>query len=156
MSDDGDEASKALDEFIGDRGKNRGEKPRGISKATIAREEARARDMVRSGEWEGATATTFIALWSLMFERTYGVPAPLLPRERLFAARQVGAMLKREFGGDVSAMASFMRWAWRREKEREEWRRKNGRDGGCLGWRLLFGPNVLTDYRLAAARRGGA
>ncbi len=154
VDDEGGEAAKALDDFIGDRGKSR--KPgHAISKAAVEREIERARRMMRDGDWAEARATTFVALWSLLFERTYGVPAPLLPRERLFAARLAGAMLKREFDSDPAAMASFMRWAWKREKEREEWRRVHKRDGGSVGWRLMFGPNLLTDYKLAAARRSG-
>lgn len=150
--DDASRAREVCDAFVGGRTGKKRPRRDGIAASKMRAEEEKAREAMRTGDWSEATASTFVALVCVLHERVYDVPLTLAPKERLFAARAAGQMLQREFGGDVGAMASFIRWTWQREKQREEWRRKNARDGGSVGWRLQFGGHVLTDYRLARAR----
>lgn len=109
---------------------------------------------MKSGEWGDACSRTMVALFAILHERVYGVAcADLSPSTRLVASFSAGRMLDREFSGDVAAMAMFLRWTWMREKEREVWRRSNGREGGTVSWRLQFNGRLLTDYRIALARQ---
>lgn len=118
-----------------------------------ARREAEA--MMRTGEWGEALPRHFVAAYALLHERVYGVAdGELAPPVRLRAAAAASRCLDHEFGGDRGAMAEMVRWAWQRELEREKWRRANGRQGGKLTAWLQFG-RVVTDYRLAQARRAG-
>jgi hypothetical protein len=45
-----------------------------------------------------------------------------------------------------------MRWVWRREAAREQWRRVKGQGGGRIGPWFMFSGALLTDWRLAVAR----
>jgi hypothetical protein len=116
-----------------------------------ASEEAKA--MMIGGDWTGATPRHFVAAYEYMHERVYGVaPAELNAKERMVSAGCAKTMLDKEFDGDATAMAAFLRWTWQREKGREEWRRANGRDGQRIGPRLQFHGGLLSDYRLALHR----
>lgn len=145
-----DDKRDACDEFVGNR---TGHKRQEIQKSSFRQHVERAKAAMKTGDWSGANGTTLVALVCVLHFNIYGVELEMSPRERFIAARTAGLMLKREFGDDLQKMILFLRWTWRREREREEWRRKNGRDGGSIGWRLQFGPHLLTDYRLAAARK---
>jgi hypothetical protein len=143
------ESVDPCDEFVG----SRTGKPKAPSSASMRRETEVAVQAVRSGDWSGARPLTFVALHAWLHERVYGVPYSPTPDDRLNASRAAGRMLKADFRGDAAEMAAFMRWCWRREREREEWRRQNGRSGGSIGWRLQFGPHLLTDYRIDLQRQ---
>jgi hypothetical protein len=124
-----------------------------ISDAAFDKLRAEARRAMQSGEWGEAGPRAMVALFVELHERVYGVPcSDLTPTARQLASFAASAMLRREFNGDALAMAMFIRWTWMREKERENWRRANGRDGGAISWRLQFNGRLLTDYRLAKAR----
>ena len=155
MKDERDEGG-LCDEFVaGRRSPKERAATRTVSTARLREEEQRAKGMMKDGDWSAATASTFVALYSLLYERVYGVPMRTTGRERQLAVLRAGQMLRADFDGDAGAMATFMRWTWKREAEREEWRRQNARDGGSIGWKLQFGTHVLGDYRLAQARRSG-
>lgn len=110
--------------------------------------------MLREGKWSEATAKHFVALYADLHFRVYGIePADLDPKQRLAAVSMASSMMQNEFGGSAIEMAEFVRWAWSREKERETWRRENGRQGSRLTWRFQFGRSLLTDYRLERARK---
>jgi hypothetical protein len=117
-----------------------------------------AAERIRSGEWEGARALVYVAAYAALHERIYGVePSELSPKERVYAAGAAGRMLVDEFDGDEGAMADFLRWTWRREKDREDYRRKTKSESSFrIGWRLQFGGSILADYRVAARRRAGS
>ncbi len=107
-----------------------------------------------AGSWKGAEGKHFVALYADLHFRVYGIaPADLAPKERLYASGMAKSLLAKEFGGDRDEMSRFVAWTWTREKERERWRRENGRDGQRIDWRLQFGTRLLVDFRLAEARR---
>lgn len=113
-----------------------------------------AKECAASGDWSEATPRVFVALYALLFERVYGLPtADLTPKSRVLAEAAAKRLLRVEFDEDPVRMAEYMKWSWGREKEREEWRRANQRDGRPLGWALMFGGALLNDYRLALSRR---
>lgn len=149
---------KTLDDWANETvtGKPKGEKrnTKSIATAQFDRARVEVEAMMKSGEWEGTSARHLVALYALMHERVYGVAAAELgPKERYTSCLRAGTLVKREFGGDYVEAVEFMRWAWTREKSREKWRRENGKDGGRIGPGLMFGGALLTDYRLAMARR---
>lgn len=111
--------------------------------------------MAESGDWSAAHGGHLVALYEWLHAEVYGVATSELAvrRQRAVAASVAGAMVKREFAGDYGEAVRFMKWAWEREQEREEWRRANGRSGQRVGWRLQFGGALVTDWRLDEARR---
>lgn len=134
---------------------NRKSRPKVIAASVFNRSLVEVDEMIRSGDWSGATAAHLVALYERMHEKCYGVaPAELGPTGCYDARNLAAGMMRREFSNDPTEMVQYMRWAWEREMEREEWRRKNGRDGGRVGVRLMFGGALLTDYRLHLARSG--
>lgn len=138
------------------RRKPRVMKTKSISDGPWEKARRQAAEMIRSGHWEDAIPRHFVAAYAILHEMVYGVaPAELTPVSRLRAARTASLCLQREFGDDAAEMADFLRWTWTREREREKWRRANGREGGRIGVYLQFGA-LVTDYRLAIARKAGA
>lgn len=130
-------------------------RPSSIGDASWLKAREQADGMMRGGDWTGAIARHFAAAYELLHERVYGVaPAEMTPPYRSISAAMAARLLEKEFGGDPDKMADFMRWAWSREKGREEWRRKNnGGRGGRITPRTMFGGYLVTDYRVDVARR---
>lgn len=113
--------------------------------------------MIESGDWTGASPRHLVALYELMHALVYEVVPTMTNRERSIAVAQAGGQVRYQFDGDIAQAIEFVRWAWQREAEREEWRRRSGRQGGRLDWRRLFSSSgVLTDYRVELARKAGA
>lgn len=127
-------------------------KPRGISQKKFDEATARAAEMAASLDWSKARAIDFVALYASMHERVYGAAPVMSPVDRLNASFMAAAFQRTHLEDDPQRLADFLWWVWRREKERESWRRENGRDGGSISWRLQFSPRLLTDYRVAMAR----
>jgi len=147
------ESARDLEEFV-----RREKKPKAktIADGAWGKALSWAEEAMRTGDWGDAAPRHYVAAYALLHERTYGVaPAELTPTTRLHAAGMAANLLRREFDGEPGEMAAFLRWTWQREKERETWRRANGRDGGRIGYRLQFTGGLLTDYRVAKARRAG-
>jgi hypothetical protein len=130
------------------------ERKGGMTKRQREKYRAEIEDRIARGVWRNISPTGLVALYERFHEHVYGVPAAEVdtPRAFLQAARVAGTMLKREFGGDGARAVEFMFWVWKRETERETWRRENHRDGGRIGWRLQFSGALLTDFRIARAR----
>lgn len=118
------------------------------------REELQA--MMKSGEWKQAQPRHFVELTAWMHESTYGVeeaelvgPGP----SWMGAVSRVKHVLREDFAGDLTALASYVRWVWAREQDREAWRRKNGQETRFrVSWRVAFGPSFLTDHRVQHPR----
>lgn len=124
-----------------------------LEKAEKAR--GQVREMCGSGDWSGAVGLHLVALYEFLHREVYGVePLELDARAWFLAQGTAGRMVERYFGGDCGACVSFVRWAWRREQEREEWRRRNNRDGQRIGWRLMFSAALVSDYRVHGKRVG--
>lgn len=142
----------ASDESLDSFGRARAKRPRGVSQKRFDEALARAAAMAASGDWSGAKAIDFVALFSAMHERVYGVAPALSPAERLKASFVAAATMRAHFGNEPQELADFVWWTWKREKEREKFRRENGREGGSISWALQFSGRLLTDYRIAMAR----
>jgi len=144
-------AAVQLEEWAG-VGKKKPTRKRGPDPAKARRELA---EMMLSGKYDSATPMHFVALYEWCHERIYGVPLAELAKRAAWSGPVFAAarMLKDDFTGDPTKMVDYVRWAWKREAGREAMRRA-GRNAnvGRLGWRLLFGPYVLTDYRIEVAR----
>lgn len=130
-------------------------KPKTMAAAIFNRALTEVDEMLRSGDWTGAGTRHLVALYDRMHLRCYGVEAVELgPSERFQAGMQASNMLKRHFADDLVSMVDYMLWAWNREIDRERYRRQHQQDGGRLGFRLMFGGHLLSDYRCSLARRG--
>lgn len=111
----------------------------GPSKRQVEKFIAEAREMMRTGRWEGAQPAHFLAAWAYLHTAVYGVAPPELEREEWAGAvNSVKKLLRDECRGRPEVMVSYVRWFWRREKEREDWRRKNQREGRVVNWRDAF------------------
>lgn len=153
---DKDNAKQMLKGFLG----KRADKPKPRKKSTIpdsAWQKAlnEAREMRESGDWSAAHARHFVALYTQLHVRVYGVPAfeldgsPSASKARLHATGAALRVLEREFNGDTAMMAEFMRWVWNREIGREKWRREQAHSGGRISWNFQFdGGKLVTDWRL--------
>jgi len=117
-----------------------------------------ALERLGTGNWVGAKPSSIVALYGVCHERVYGCsPAELSNGlTYLLATAAAARQTKEEFGGDPIRAVEFMRWVWVREESREKWRRENGRDGGRISWKLQFGKALVTDYRIAMARKKSA
>jgi hypothetical protein len=111
----------------------------------------------KSGDWDGATGAHLVCLYEFLHREVYGVPSDVVDRKtRMFAGAAADRLIARDFGADAGEAVRFMKWVWKRESEREEWRRANRRDGQRVGWRLQFCfASLVTDYRLHVARQAG-
>ncbi len=125
--------------------------------ASASRIEAARREMsgiAARQAWEEARPEHLVALFCWLHEEVYGVePAEMRPAQWEFAAKGAQEMVRRHFAGDPAACVEFMRWVWKQEHEREQWRRDNRRDGRRVGWRLQFGDYLVTDWRVWKSRR---
>lgn len=118
-----------------------------------AREEAAA--MMREGDWTGAKARHLVGLYANMHEHVYGVEPEELRTKKTMAAALSSAkrMIEKEFKGEIARAVSFIRWTWKRERDREKRRRVDGVNGRRIDWRLQFAlRHLLTDYRVEALR----
>jgi hypothetical protein len=108
----------------------------------------------RSGDWDSATPKTFVGLYAWCHRATYHVDAQELLQKAEFVAacRAASKILQHDFEDDGGAFALFIRWAWKREKERVEWAQRQRVERGRLGWRLLFSPRFVTDYRVSRSQ----
>lgn len=133
----------------------RGRPSRPFSGEPWKRFESECRAMSRSGDWSAATPAHLVALHEDMHRRVYGVAATMNAAARKRASLFAGQRVSRDFSGDVVAAAEFVRWAWVREEEREEYRKRtNSESSFVLGYAYLFaGAKVLDEYRVSLARR---
>lgn len=104
-------------------------------------------------DWSRARGEHLVALYCWCHEQVYGVEPALPVKAWQEGARLAVEFAARHFQGDLERVVDFMRWTWKREKEREEWRRSHNRDGGRIGLRLQFGDALMPDYKLHLHRR---
>jgi hypothetical protein len=112
--------------------------------------------MAASGQWDQARGHHLVALYEWLHREVYGVEAAELDgRTWAIAASMAGRQVANEFGGRPEAAVDFLQWVWKREQGREQYRRDTHREGGRIGWRIQFGRQLLTDYRVSLARMSG-
>jgi hypothetical protein len=154
IDEDTRESCSQLEAMLDARKQRRSERPKRVSSGTWDKALDDGHAMLLSGEWDEARPIHFVAAYALLHKKVYAVEcSELTPQARLYASGAAARMLRDEFGDERAEMAEFLRWTWKREKEREAWRRAKNRAGGRIGWRLQFGGSLLTDYRLDLARR---
>jgi hypothetical protein len=150
------EANEILHGFIKDPGRAKKKETKQISNAAWANAVREVHRML-DGEvpWNEASSLEFVALYAILHLKIYGVEAiELGPTERLHATGAAGRLKKKEFDDRGDDFVKYMKWAWIREEGRERWRRDHNRDGGRLGWKLMFNGSLLTDYRVSIKRHG--
>lgn len=103
------------------------------------------------GDWTGATGYHLAALYGWCHKQTYGVDDAEVAIGDLFPISCAAEKMIKQLGGP-NEVVEYMRWAWMRERQNLQWRKTNGRDTRRMGWRLLFGNYLLTDYRVAVAQ----
>lgn len=129
-------------------------KSKTIAASAFNRARVDVQEMIDSGDWTQCGARHLVALYDLMHLKCYGVEAlELGAAERYNAAMMAANLVKRQFDGDYVEAVEFMRFVWTKEISTEKWRRENGREGRRIGIRLMFGGSLVTDYRVALARK---
>lgn len=122
---------------------------------------AEVEQMRRTREWSRATARHFVELYCWCHLHVYGLePAELRGTGKSSVNARKGAisaakkLMADEFERP-SQMAAYIDWVFKREIEREKWRKENNRtDAGRLSWQTLFaGRAVVTDYRATLLRK---
>lgn len=108
-----------------------------------------------SGDWEGASARSFVGLYALCHRLTYGVDASELEDRMTLqnATRAAARALHVHFADDKSEMVEFMKWVWERERGRDAWAAQQGKVRNRLGIRFAFSAHLVTDYRVDQHRR---
>lgn len=152
--------SDALAEFMTDPLKEQkikgGKREKALSE--IERATRLAEKCGETGDWSNADARTLLGLYALCHRTIYGVAPVELENVAEFrvASRAALTILHGHFSDDVVAAALFVRWCWKREKERAEWAKTANRDRNRMGWRMQFSAKLVTDFLVArAARKGG-
>lgn len=135
---------------------SRKEKPKrkpSMSDRVLSKLIEEAKEFARTGEWANAAPRHFFALFEWLHREVYGIESFTTPTDRLGAVSAVASMLTKRFDDDPTEMARFVRWTWKREKSREDWRRENERDGGRITWRIQFSGSLYGEWRLACMRK---
>jgi hypothetical protein len=109
--------------------------------------------MMLTQDWSEFSARHVVALYDLMFKKTYGIEPVMTAAERHRFVMQAAQFVKREFGDDFDAALDFYQWLWAREIDREKWRRENGREGGSLSMWSMVASKPLNEYRLSLTRK---
>lgn len=116
-----------------------------------------AEGRAKSGDWSGADARTMLGLYAWCHRSVYGVAPVELENvgEFKIASRAALRVLHDRFDDDPAQCAIFIRWSWKREKERAAWAAREKKDRNRMGWRLQFSDRQVTDFRVAASARKG-
>lgn len=140
-------------EAFADRAKSRAQNVAQSERRRRTRAETATLEMHRFaelGDWTGAQGIHLAALYGWCHRQTYGVEDAEVVIGDLTPIAQAADRMVKQLGGP-NEVVDYMRWCWNRERRAIEWRRQSGRESRRLGWRLLFGPCLLTDYRAAVA-----
>ena len=120
----------------------------------LARQLTETHTMMKSDDWSKAKASHLVALYSILHEMVYGVAPELKGDELKLAKLSAGTFLKSRCSGNFVKAVEYMKWVWKRERGREEWRREKHIDGKVLGWRLILKhPAFWTEYRVGKEGR---
>jgi hypothetical protein len=125
-----------------------------LAPTAIAKARREMDEMADSAVWTSARGVHLVALYSWLHVAVYGIePVELDGREWALASVLAQRFCAANFGGDFAECVEFMRWVWKREAGREEYRRAQKQSGQRIGWRLQFGAALVTDWRVDRARR---
>jgi hypothetical protein len=109
-------------------------------------------DMKERQAWAEFKPRNLVALYCLLHGHVYGVTPEEVRDHFAQATRTAKAMLEHEFDGDAGRMIEFMRWVWSREMNKLKTRDVSS--DFRIGWRLQFARTMMSDYRVARARKG--
>lgn len=145
----------AFDSFMGASPKP--VKKKTLGNAAVKRYVKATTKLIEHNEWGAFKISNVVALHMWCHSRVYGVDALELEQGAEFEKARIraGQLMKKQFGGELPALVDYVKWVWRDENRREQWRRKNGHPGKVLGWRLVFGPHKVVEYRIEQRRRTG-
>lgn len=137
-------------------------RPRSISVSTPVRRlqilMAAIDERVEHDEWPAEDGPEMlVALFCWAHNEIYGVSCTAEVARVFRGVRSAAEKLIRvEFGGDSQKAVEYMRWVWKREREREHWRRQNTGYGKVLTWRhvLMYG-ELVKEMRLDGLRMKG-
>lgn len=150
-------AARSVVDLVGPA--KRRSKKRAPSPSYVRRIMADVKERIAEDQWADAKPRDLVGLYLVLHEWCYGVEAAEVVGVSWNAAvSAAGKLVRDEFGDDPRRAVDFIRWVWKREKEREAWRRQNGQAGGRIGWRLQFcARTFVTDYRIHIhrSREGG-
>ena len=148
-----DSADEYFDSFIG----KAPTKKKPLRPSQVLRYVREVEEMIRSKDFSGFLVSHSVAMHMWCYERVYQTEALDLKEGTEFtrARQRAGQLLKKHFSGDLDQFRQYVQWVWRREKGREEWRRTNSTQGSILGWRLVFSPTLVVQYRVELARKRG-
>lgn len=114
-------------------------------------------ERIKRQDWKNLSAGQLVAVYWVCHLKIYGVPPKELDSTSNYSRAMMMAakLVKDEFAGDVDLAVDFMRWAWFREKDREDWRKRNNTSGRRITWYLQFvAKDLLTDWQREKFRRG--
>lgn len=100
-------------------------------------------------QWTRFEPRHFVILYALLHGHVYKALPEEVRNDWYPACASATRMLKNDFNGNPVDMVVFVRWVWDREEKQLPTRNSDFR----IGWRYMFGPKLLTDYRIAAQRR---
>lgn len=132
---------------------------KGPSKLTIERVANEVDRMVKAGDWNPASPYHLVSLFGRCYKEVYGIPEFETENPKTFGLAAILAknLLAKRFSGNIKLMVEFIRWTWKREVAREEWRKQNateGREFKRIGFRLQFSDSLFSDYVLHLRRQG--
>ncbi len=106
------------------------------------------------GTWEEATGRTFVGLYALCHRIVYGeVPLELFEkREFSVAARMATKALHEWFEDDPTLLVEFIKFCWEREKRRDAWAIREGKDRTRMRARFQFSATMVQDWRVDRTR----
>lgn len=128
---------------------------RSAGQRSLDRSREEAIGMFKARDFSGAEPRHVVALHAMLHAEIIGVEEADLDGESFLGAVSAARKLCTDaFGGQVRELVEYVRWAWAREKQREQRRRANEQtNAGRLSWRWLFASrSTLTDYRTAQHR----
>lgn len=130
-------------------------KPKARKKPSIEKLCRETRDFIEDDEWDDAKPRHLVGLYIILHTWCYEVaPADMVGPNLMGAMSAAKKLVADEFGDSMGDAVGYVKWAWGREKGREQWRRKRQIDGKRLTWRtLLVYREYVTEYRMASARR---
>lgn len=133
--------------------KSREKRAKPLTEVDVAIRDAKRR--AASGEWAGSKGSTFIGLYAMCHEMVYGVIPDELYSAGMFraAAKSAANALHELFDDEPVRVVLFIKWAWEREKRKNEWALRQGFDRNRLSWKWQFSPNMLTDWRISLTQK---
>jgi hypothetical protein len=150
------DAALRLEDALGPLGKRRAPKLPPV-RERVPRALAEVERRLAADDWQDVTPGLLLAVHCWCHRRVYGADPIFTSGDWKLALLRAGSLVKRQFDGDATAALAYVRWSWQREGRRENYRRgTNGEvNGSSLGWALVLGGRLLTDYRVHLARTRG-